>query len=107
MSGSLGDMGNLLKQAQVMQRELDKVREDLRTRVVQGSSGGGAVQVEVTGDRKLQSIKIAPEVIQSGDVSVVEDLVLSALRDGLGKAEKLSEESMGRVTGGMNLPGLF
>lgn len=107
MSGSLGDMGSLLKQAQEMQRQLDKVREELRTSVVEGTAGGGAVRVHLTGDRKVQKVEIADEVIAAGDREALEDLVLAALRDGLGRAEKLAEDAMGRVTGGVNLPGML
>lgn len=107
MSGSLGDMGSLLRQAQQMQRELDRVREELRRSVVEGTSGGGAVRVEITGDRRVQSVQISDEAFAGQDKALLEDLLLAALRDGLTKAEALAEESMGRVTGGMNLPGLF
>jgi DNA-binding YbaB/EbfC family protein len=107
MTGSFGEMGNLLKQAQEMQREINRVREELRETVVEGTAGGGAVRVEVTGDRKVQKVELSDEVASSGDRGMIEDLVLAALRDGLGKAEKLAEESLGKVTGGVNLPGLF
>lgn len=107
MSGSLGDMGSLLRQAQEMQRELDRVREELKSAVVEGSAGGGVVRVELSGDRKAQSVHIDPEVLAQGDASVLEDLVLAALRDALSRAQALSDERMGRVTGGMQLPGLF
>lgn len=107
MTGSFGDMGNLLKQAQHMQRELDRVREELRNSVVDGSSGGDAVRVQVSGDRRVLKVELSPEALASGDKEELEDLILAALRDGMGRAQKLAEESMGRVTGGMQLPGLF
>ncbi len=107
MSGSFGDMGNLLKQAQHMQRELDRVREELRNTTVEGTAGGNAVRVEVTGDRRVTKVQISEEAVASGDKETLEDLVLAALRDGMGRAQKLAEESMGNVTGGMQLPGLF
>ena len=107
MSSSFGEFGSLLKQAQEMQRELDRVREELRQRTVEGTAGGGAVRVLVTGDRQVTKIEIAPSVLEGKDPALVEDLVLSALRDGIGKASKLAEESLGRVTGGIHLPGLF
>jgi hypothetical protein len=105
--GSFGELGSLLKQAQQMQRDLDKVRAELRERTVQGTAGGGMVQVEVTGDRRVTRIDIAPEVVAEGDKAQIEELVLAALRDGIGKAARLAEETMGKVTGGVNLPGLF
>ncbi len=107
MTGSFGEMGSLLKQAQQMQRDLDRVREELRSRTVEGSSGGGAVRVLVTGDRQIAKVEIADEVVKSGDRALLEDLVLAALRDGTAKASTMAEEAMSRVTGGVNLPGLF
>jgi hypothetical protein len=107
MSGSFGEFGSLLKQAQKMQRELDRVRELLRNTTCEGSAGGGAVRVKVTGDRQVTEVDISPEVLASGDKELIEDLVLTALRDGAEKAGKLAREEMGKVTGGVNLPGLF
>lgn len=107
MTGSFGEMGNLLKQAQQMQRELDRVRAELKQNKVEGTAGGGAVLVEVSGDGQVQGVRIQPEVLASGDVSVVEDLVLAAMRDGLARAAELREKEMSRITGGLNLPGMF
>ncbi|MCZ6598608.1 MAG: YbaB/EbfC family nucleoid-associated protein [Planctomycetota bacterium] len=108
MTGSLGDMGNLLRQAQEMQRELDRVREELKTRTVEGTAGGGVVRIEMSVDRQdVQKVEIAPDVLKSGDKDLIEDLVLTALRDALKKAGLLANEAMSKVTGGLNLPGLF
>ena len=105
MSGSFGELGSLLKQAQQMQRDLDKVREELRNITVEGSAQG--VRVLVAGDRQISKVEISDELMASGDRSVIEDLLLIALKDGVTKASKLAEEKMGKVTGGVNLPGLF
>jgi len=107
MSHSFGELGSLLKAAQQMQRDLDKVREDLRNRTVDGVAGGGAVRVQVTGDRQVTKVEISPELLAKPDKTLIEDLLLAALRDGIGKATRMSNESMGKVTGGVNLPGLF
>ena len=108
MSGSLGDMGNLLRQAQEMQRVLDRVKEELHQKTVEGTAGGGVVSIEITADRQeVKSVHIDPEVLANSDVETLEDLVLTALRDGLRRAEQHANESMSKVTGGMNLPGLF
>ena len=107
MSGSFGDMGNLLKQAQKMQRELDKAREEIKNATVEGTAGGGVVRVQVSGDGQLTSLKIAPDAVAAGDVSMIEDLVLAAVRDGITRANALREERLGRVTGGLNLPGIL
>jgi nucleoid-associated protein EbfC len=105
--GTFGDMGNLLKQAQQMQRELDRAREELRTALVSGTSGGGAVRIDATGEGTIVRVVIKPEVLSGGDVAMVEDLVLGAARDALSKAAVMREERMSRVTGGLNLPGMF
>lgn len=107
MSSSFGEFGSLLKQAQEMQRELDRVREELRNTKVTGTAGGGAVVVEVTGDRSVASIAISQEALDQADKALLEDLILSALRDGNARASKLAEERLGKVTGGVRLPGLF
>jgi nucleoid-associated protein EbfC len=108
MSGSLGDMGNLLRQAQEMQRELDRLKEDLRNHVVEGTAGGGVVRVELTADRmEVRRVEISPEALRQADVRLLEDLFLTALRDALRKAEVHANETMSRITGGLNLPGFF
>lgn len=107
MSSSFGEFGSLLKQAQEMQRELDRVREELRNTTVEGSAGGGAVKVSITGDRNVAAISIAPEALAQADKALLEDMILSALRDGNARAAKLAEERLGKVTGGVRLPGLF
>jgi nucleoid-associated protein EbfC len=106
MSGTFGDMGNLLKQAQQMQRELDRAREELRTTSVPGTSGGGAVRAEVSGEGMLLRISIRPDVLEGAEPSLIEDLVLAAVRDGITKANALRDERLARVSGGLNLPGM-
>jgi len=107
MSSSFGEMGNLLKQAQKMQRAMDEAREELRDARVEGTAGGGAVRVEVTGDGRVEKVALTDEVVASGDRAMLEELLLAALRDGLTKASRMSEERLSKVTGGLNLPGLF
>jgi len=107
MSGSFGDMGNLLKQAQEMQRKLDRVREELKGERLVGSGGGGVVRVEVDGDGEVQAVHVDEQVARSGDASMIEDLVLAAVRDAMTQATRLRKERLGAVTGGLNLPGLF
>ncbi|MDZ4773167.1 MAG: YbaB/EbfC family nucleoid-associated protein [Planctomycetota bacterium] len=107
MSGTFGEMGNLLKQAQQMQRELDRVREELARTRVEGSAGGGVVRVEATADGMIQKVHVRPDLVSSGDVSMIEETVLAAVRDALVNATKMREEKMKKVTGGLNLPGLF
>lgn len=107
MSGTFGEMGNLLKQAQEMQRELDRVREELAKTRVEGRAGGGAVRVDVSGDGMVHKVRIEPELLGSRDAALIEESVLAAVRDGLAKAHKLREEKLSKVTGGLNLPGIL
>jgi DNA-binding YbaB/EbfC family protein len=100
-------MGSLLRQAQQLQREIERVKKELEAARVQGSAGGGVVKVEVSGDRRVTSIAIDPELLRGGDAKLLEDLVLAAIREGMDKAAKLAETSMQRVTGGLSLPGMF
>ncbi len=107
MSG-LGEMGNLLKQAQEMQRQVDRVKSELRGRTVLGQAGGGLVQIQITSDRhEVKSVEISPQVTLTGDPKLLEDLLLGAIQDALRRAEEAEREAIGRITGGMHLPGLF
>lgn len=102
-----GNMNNMLKQAQKMQKDMEKMQEELAAKEVEASVGGGAVVVKVTGAKSLVSIKINPDVVDSDDVEMLEDLILTAVNQALDAAEELSNSSMGKITGGMGIPGLF
>lgn len=107
MSG-FGEMGNLLKQAQEMQRQVDRVRSELKERVIEGRAGGGVVRVEISADRcDIKSVHVSPDVMKSADAKLIEDLVQGAVQDALRRAGEVEREAIGRVTGGMHLPGLF
>ena len=107
MSGSFGEMGNLLKQAQKMQKAMDEAREELRAATVEGTAGGGVVCATVRGDGQVEKIEISDEALRQGDKSLLEEMVLAAVRDGIARANRLSEERLSKVTGGLNLPGLM
>ncbi|MEY2785144.1 MAG: hypothetical protein RL277_1354 [Planctomycetota bacterium] len=106
MSGTFGDMGNLLRQAQEMHRQMEKTREELRKTQLEGSAGGGAVRVAVNGEGQVLKIEISKEAIESRDKTLLEDLVLAAVRDGLTRASTLREERLSKISGGLSLPGL-
>ncbi len=103
----MGDFSNLLKQAQKMQKEMGRIQTELRERVVEGTAGGGMVKVHVNGAQEVLSIKIDPQVVDPDDVDMLEDLVTAAVKQGLKNAKELSESEMAKLTGGINLPGLF
>jgi DNA-binding YbaB/EbfC family protein len=101
------DMGNLMKQAQQFQEQLSKVQEELGTKTVTGSAGGGMVTTTFNGRSELVDLVIESEVVNASDVQMLQDLVRSAVNDGLVKAKKLGQGELGKLTGGMNIPGLF
>jgi len=107
MKGMNAPFGNMLKQAQEMQKRMAEVQEDLRTRVVEGSAGGGMVTAQVNGRLELVALKIDREVVDPDDVDMLQDLVIAAVSQATHKAQELAETEMAKVTGGLNLPGLF
>lgn len=96
----------ILRQAQQLQAKLAKAQEELENTTVESSSGGGAVKVVVTGQQKVCSVKISPEAVDPKDVSMLEDLVLTAINEGLQKSKELAANKLGAITG-VNVPGLF
>lgn len=100
------NMQKMMKQVQKMQAELARVQEELGTKTVEGSAGGGVVTVIANGHQEIQQIKIDPDVIDPDDVEMLEDLIRVAVNDALRKARELSAEEMQRVTGGLNIPGM-
>lgn len=103
----MGMSRDMMRQMQKMQERLARAQEQLNSTSVEGSAGGGAVTVAVTGSLRVQSVKIAPEVVDPGDVEMLEDLVTAALNEALEKAQALQAESMAGLTGGLRLPGGF
>lgn len=103
----LGDFAGLLKQAQMMQREMARVQEALKERVVEGSAGGGMVSVHVNGGLEVLSVKIHPDVIDKDDKEMLEDLVLAAVKQGVDLARELAKSELGKLTGGLSLPGII
>jgi DNA-binding YbaB/EbfC family protein len=100
-------MGNLLKQAQEMQARMAKIQEELGQKTVQGSAGGGMVQVTVNGQFNLTALKIEASVINADEKEMLEDLILAAVNDGMRKARDLVSTEMGKLTGGLKIPGLM
>ena len=102
-----GNMNNILKQAQRLQKQMEDVKAELSKRTVEVSTGGGAVRAVANGDKHIVEIKIKPEVVDPEDVEMLEDLVLAAVNEALKKAEDMMSAEMGKLTGGMNIPGMF
>jgi nucleoid-associated protein EbfC len=92
-------------QAKLMEG-LAKAREDLANSTVEGTAGGGAIRVIMKGDQHVESISLAPEVVDPEDVEMLQDLLVVALNDALGKVQGMQQDLMGSLTGGMSIPGL-
>ena len=108
MPGGGGGQGlnQMMKQMQKMQADMAAAQDALADTTVEGSSGGGMVKVVVTGTGDVQSVHIKPEVVDPDDVEMLEDLVLAAVGDGLRRAQAMQSESLGGVTGGLDLGSL-
>ena len=106
MFKGMGDMAGMLKQAQKMQKDMARVQEELRQRVVEGTAGGGAVKALVNGQQELLSVKIDPAAIDPKDPGMLEDLVAAAVQNGLKASRDLMNAELKKVAGGMGLPGL-
>lgn len=100
-------INDLMRQAQIMQKKIAKTQEELNTKTVEASSGGGMVTVVATGGQEIASIKIDPTAVDPNDVAMLEDLVLAASNEALKMAREMVEVEMGELTGGMKLPGMF
>lgn len=100
-------MGNIMKQAQQMQAKIGRIQQELETREVEATAGGGMVTARVDGKQQLLDLKIEKEVVDPDDVEMLQDLVLAAVNEALQKSQAMVQEEMGKVTGGMNIPGLF
>lgn len=106
-SGGPGNMNQMLKQAQKMQADMTALQEDLENREYSATSGGGMVEVTVDGKHLIKSIKINPDAVDPDDAEMLEDLITVAVNEAISNAIKTSEEEMGAITGGLNMPGLF
>ena len=107
MKGLGGGMAQLMKQANQMQMKMKKLQDELGTKTYEASAGGGAVKVTVNGDNTVKDIQISDDVIKSGDKEMIQDLVLAATNEALKTAKDISAKEMEKITGGMNIPGMF
>lgn len=100
-------MGNLMKQAQQMQKRMMKLQEEMAQKTVEASVGGGMVTVTANGRSEILQVKIEPQVVDPDDVEMLEDLVVAGVNEALRKAQEMVSEEMSKVTGGMKIPGLM
>ena len=100
-------MGNLQRMAMQMQQEMLRVQNELAATHVDGSAGGGVVKAVVTGKQELVSVTIDPSAVDPADVEMLQDLIVAAVNEALRKAQEMITAEMSKVTGGLNIPGLF
>jgi nucleoid-associated protein EbfC len=100
-------MGDLVRQAQVMQNKISKLQEEVGRRTVEAAAGGGMVTVTANGAQEILSIKIDPAVVNPEDVDMLQDLVLAAVNEAMKKAGDMMKDEMAQVTGGIKIPGMF
>ena len=101
------NMNNLMKQAQQMQAKLAMLQNELAEREVEASAGGGMVTVKVNGKQQLLSISINKECVDPNDVATLEELVFTAVNQAMKESQDMVQQAMSKVTGGMNIPGMF
>ena len=102
-----GNMNNLMKQAQTMQQQMMEMQKAIEEKEFVASVGGGMVTVSVNGKKDIQKVSIDPEVVDPEDVETLEDMILGALKEAMAKADEETQREMSRITGGMNIPGMF
>lgn len=100
-------LGNIMKQAQQMQAKMARVQQELEKREIEATAGGGMVTAKVNGKQELLSLQIEKDVVDPEDVEMLQDLVLAAVNEAIKQSQEMIQQEMGKVTGGMNIPGLF
>ena len=95
-----------LKQAKQLQAKLAKAQEELAQATVEASSGGGAVTIIMSGNQTVKEVKISPDAVDTEDIQLLEDLVMTAVNEAIGRSQELAQSRLGEVTGGLNIPGL-
>ena len=98
--------GNMMKEAQKLQQQMAAMQEEIGKKTVEATAGGGMVTVQANGKQEILAIKIDPEVVSRDDVQMLEDLVLAACNEALRKSRELVQQELGKLTGGLKIPGL-
>ena len=106
--GNMGNMGGMMNKVQKLQAEMGKMQEELKTRTIDVSAGGGAIKVVMNGEKQIQSLIIDPAAVDPEDVEMLQDLISAAINEAVKKVDDLMATEMGKLTGGLNLPpGMF
>lgn len=104
--GGMGNMQKQMQQMQQMQRQMEEVQNEIDKMEATATSGGGAVTVTVTGKKEISNIELKPEVVDPDDIEMLQDLIMVAVNEALRQMEEISQNEMGKVTGGLGIPGL-
>ncbi len=107
MGGGAQNMNGMIKQAQKMQEQITTLQEDIENREFTATTGGGAVNLTMSGRKIVKSLEIKPEVVDPNDIEMLQDLIISAFNECVNQIEEVSENEMGAITGGVSFPGLF
>lgn len=107
MGGGPQNMQSMIKQAQKMQEDMERVQSELEEQVTEISAGGGAVKIEIKGNREILSIKLQEDVVDPDDIETLEDLIVAAVNEAIKTVDSKSQEAMSKVTSGISMPGLF
>ena len=105
--GGMPNMNSMMKQVKKMQEDMEKAQKEIEEMEFSSSAGGGVVEASVNGKKSVLSIKLDPAVVDPDDVEMLQDLIMVAINDAMAKADKFNEDKMGKLTGGINIPGLM
>ena len=100
------NIAQIAKMAQQMQSQMAQAQDELKETTLEATAGGGAVRVVITGAGEVRALEIDPSAVDPGEVEMLQDLVLAAVNDAIGRAKELERERMGRIAGGLGLPGM-
>ncbi|ABC75958.1 YbaB/EbfC family nucleoid-associated protein [Syntrophus aciditrophicus] len=101
------NIGNIMKQAKALQEKMARLQEELASRTVEATAGGGMVSVTVNGRFEVVSLRIEKDVVNPEDLEMLQDLIVAAVNEGIRKAQEMTSSEMAKITGGMNIPGLM
>lgn len=102
----MANLNELMKQAQQLQAKLTRIQEETGAKTVEASAGGGMVTASVNGRLEVVALKIEPTVLESGDLEMLQDLIVAAVNEGIRKAQKMVADEVGKIAGGLKIPGL-
>lgn len=102
-----GNMGNMMKQVQQMQKNMEKKQAEIEEQEFEATAGGGAIRVVANGKKEITAIELKEEIVDPDDIEMLQDLIMVAVNDAISSAEKAMTDAMGAMTGGLKMPGLF